>query len=139
MIKQLALKIPGFDEIEPPGNMPDKGTETLQQVIPNVIIILIIVSIILTLVFILWGGIQWTTSQGNKEALQKARQKITFAIIGLVVVLLAFFIISFVGNLFGTSQLSGFTCDQSTVGQSCPGGGTCQAGGTPLSKTYDCR
>ncbi|MCL5439154.1 MAG: efflux RND transporter permease subunit [Patescibacteria group bacterium] len=102
-MKLFALNIPQLGEINVPGNVPTAGEGTLQKIISNTIVILFVVSIILALIFLIWGGIQWSSSGGNKEAIQKARQKITFAIIGLVIILLAFFIIGFIGGLFGTN------------------------------------
>lgn len=97
----LALNLPGYNNIGAPGNVPTGNFETFQKIIGNAIIILLIVSVILTLIFLIWGGIQWTTSGGEKEGLQKARQKLTYAIIGFIVVLLSFLIISVTGGLFG--------------------------------------
>ena len=93
--------IPGSGCIKPPANVPTGNFTTFQTVIRNGIVILFIVAVILTLIFLIWGGIQWTMSGGEKEGLQKARLKLTYAIIGLVVVLLAFLIINFMGGLFG--------------------------------------
>lgn len=95
----LAIKI-GGQEIAPPGGIPEGGFDTVQTVIRNVLIILFIVAIVMTLIYLIWGGIDWITSGGNKEGLEKARKKITFAIIGLVVTLLAFLIVNVVGGFF---------------------------------------
>lgn len=100
----LAVKIGGQD-LNPPAGIPTGGFDTMQTVIRNGLVILFIVAVVLSLVFIIWGGISWTTSGGDKEALQKARKKITFAIIGLIVTLLAFLIINFIGGFFGGVNL----------------------------------
>lgn len=61
---------------------------------------IIIIGIALTAIFIIIAGIQWITSGGNKEGLQKAKARITYSIIGLIVILLSFFIIKVIGGLF---------------------------------------
>jgi predicted nucleic acid-binding Zn ribbon protein len=49
------------------------------------------------LVFMLWGALNWVTSGGDKEKLQKAQARIRNAVIGMIMVLmmLALFVIIF--------------------------------------------
>lgn len=44
-----------------------------------------IVSALLVLIYLVWGGIEWLTSGGEKAKLEKARNRITQAIIGIIV------------------------------------------------------
>lgn len=46
----------------------------------------LIAAALLALLFLLWGGIQWILSGGDKAQLESARNRITGALIGLVVV-----------------------------------------------------
>lgn len=50
--------------------------------------------------YMVWGAFQYIMASGKKEELQKARVKITYALIGFAVVLLAFFIMKFVSEFF---------------------------------------
>lgn len=61
---------------------------------------LITVGAILVIVFFLWGSIEWITSGGDSGKVQKARDRITQAIIGLVILVGSFVIIAFLGSLF---------------------------------------
>ena len=61
----------------------------------------LVLFLFLALIFLIWGGIQWTMSGGDKEGIQKARLKLTYAIIGLVVTTLAFFIVNIISGFFG--------------------------------------
>ncbi len=54
-------------------------------------------------VFIIIGGFQMVMSAGNEEAVTKAKNTITWAILGLVVAILSFSIIAIVQNLFHVS------------------------------------
>lgn len=45
---------------------------------------------IISFVFLLWGGIQWITSGGDKEAIEKARRKILYALTGLAIIFSAY-------------------------------------------------
>jgi hypothetical protein len=50
---------------------------------------------------LIYGGVLYITSGGNDEKIQKAKQTLTAAIIGLLIVLLSYVIISFVVNSLG--------------------------------------
>jgi len=69
--------------------------------IQAIITILFIIAIIIALIYLIWGGIKWIMSGGDKQALQTAREHVIAAIIGLVVVFLAYFIVTFVLTVFG--------------------------------------
>jgi uncharacterized protein YacL len=69
--------------------------------IQNVVTFLIVLAVIIALIYLLYGGIKWVTSAGDKEKVESARNHITAAIVGLIIVFLAVFIISIVLALFG--------------------------------------
>lgn len=72
-------------------------------VLSSIITIVLIAAAIIALFFLIYGGIRWITSGGDKAKVESARNTIIAAIIGLVVALLAFFIITIVLGLFGLS------------------------------------
>lgn len=102
----LALKLPGtghFKAVDPSGNVlpiPMGGIDTLAKVIRNGLTIFIIIALIIAIIILLWAAIDWLSSRGNKQNVQAARMKLTYAIVGLAVVFLAFFIVNFIGFLF---------------------------------------
>ncbi len=51
--------------------------------------------------YIVYGGIQYTTSQGEPDGVKNAQNTIFNALIGLVITLMAAAIISFIGNRLG--------------------------------------
>lgn len=53
---------------------------------------------VIFLLLMLYAGITWMTSFGNDEKVKKAKELITNAIIGLIIVLAAYAITSFIGN-----------------------------------------
>ena len=67
-------------------------TGTVQKII-NVILYIIG---ILAVVMIIIGGIQYTTSAGDQNAVTKAKNTILYGIVGLVIAVLAYAIVSFV-------------------------------------------
>ncbi len=70
--------------------------------------LLLITVSVLSLFFLIWGGIKWILSGGEKQGIEAARATITYAIIGLVISLSAFLIINVVGNLFGIDFMTIF-------------------------------
>lgn len=78
-----------------------RGTTTGQTILQNGLTIIIVLAILLALAYLIWGGIQWTTSGGDKNKVHAAQSKIMYAIIGLVVIFLSFFLIQMIGQVFG--------------------------------------
>lgn len=102
-MKYFSFKIPGYT-IDPPANLPSSltnGYSSLQSIIQTGITFLFVFTIILTIIFILYSGIAWITSGGDKEKLQKARARLTYSIIGLLVLAFSFFIVRTVVILLG--------------------------------------
>lgn len=98
MKEHLALTISGYGQINPKG-IPSGNIS--QTIIANSLIALMIGAALLTLAYLIWAGINWVMSDGDKAKITQARNKITYAIIGLVVIFLAFFLVSSVASLFG--------------------------------------
>ena len=59
---------------------------------------------ILLLIYMITGGLQMMFAKGDPKALQSAQGKITTALIGFVVVIMAYFIVSLLGRMFGIDQ-----------------------------------
>lgn len=104
-MEKLALSISGTP-IRGAGNVPTGGFYTTGTwIIQDFIFYFYIAAIILALLFIVWGGFNWITSGGDKQKLAQARQRIVFAIVGLIIAFLAYFIIGIVGNFFGVELI----------------------------------
>ncbi|MCL5411822.1 MAG: DUF1700 domain-containing protein [Patescibacteria group bacterium] len=91
----------------------------LGQLISNVIVLVIFFAALLVFIFLLIGGLQWITSGGDKAAAQAARDRITAALVGLIIVVGAFAIMLIIERVFGVSVLGGFKppTAQNTVGK----------------------
>lgn len=53
---------------------------------------------VIFLILMIYAGISWMTASGNQEKVTKAKDLIINAIIGLIIVLAAYAITSFIGN-----------------------------------------
>jgi hypothetical protein len=90
--------------VPPPVNYPNVE---LGSVISAVVGILLLVAAILAFLFLILGGIQWITSGGDKAGMEAARNKITAAIVGLIIVAAAWAIMLLVGQFIGFDLLKG--------------------------------
>lgn len=59
--------------------------------------------------FLLIGSVQWIMAGGDKDGVEKARKKITGAIVGLAVGFSIYAIIALIGYIAGTDFLNTFT------------------------------
>lgn len=62
----------------------------------------------LALAILIFAGIQWITSGGDSEKLAVAKSRIKYAIIGLVIVTLSFFIVRIVITILGGDSSGAF-------------------------------
>lgn len=67
----------------------------------------LIISAILVFVYLVWGGIQWITSGGDKGKTEEARNRITAALVGLAIVAAAWAVIQLVTYFFGIDVFGG--------------------------------
>lgn len=96
------LQIPGSSPIPIPGvggNSSVKDASIGGVLTPAFEIVFLIVSVLL-LVWLVWGIFQYIFAGGNKENLAKARSRITWAIVGFCIVLLAFTIQQYAKEIF---------------------------------------
>ena len=79
----------------------------LGQLISALVGTLLIISALLAFFFLILGGIQWITSGGDKAGMEAARNKITHAIVGLIIVGSAWAIMILVQNFLGVTIIGG--------------------------------
>lgn len=105
MIKEALAVVETIDlKTTQPGGV--KTTGTTGALIASGLQIIFIFAGLAVLVFIVWAAFDWITSGGDKEKVAGARRKITNAIIGLVLLALAYFITALVSDLVGIPILT---------------------------------
>lgn len=72
---------------------------SILDIIATVIALGIIIASISSLIFIIVGGITFILSAGDEEKIKKAVHTIRYAIIGLVISFLAFFLVAWLSRL----------------------------------------
>jgi len=108
----LSLAIPAFAQTNinpcPPNGsqfqpLCNLNANRIGPVVSSVVTILLIAAALISLFFLIWGAIRWITSGGDKSKVDSARGTIVASIIGLVIALLAFFIITVILGVFNLS------------------------------------
>lgn len=77
------------------------GGSNIAKTIQNIVVFFIVLAVIIALLYLVYGGIKWITSRGEKDQVEAARNHIIAAIVGLIVVFLAIFIVTIVLSAFG--------------------------------------
>ena len=98
--------------IDPPtGNHPEDGSEGQCRSISIFVILLLNVANYLftivgalALLFFIYGGFMLILSQGKSEQLQKGKEIILAAVIGLIIVFSAYMLVSFLGEAIGLKK-----------------------------------
>ncbi len=68
---------------------------------------LLIIAALLAFLMLILGGIQWISSGGDKAGMESARNKITHAIVGLIIVGAAWAIMILIQNFLGITIIGG--------------------------------
>lgn len=79
----------------------DTKVEAIPQYIVN---LLFLIAAFLAVAYLMYGGIKWITSRGDKIQVEAARKHIVAAVIGLVIVAGAFFALNVVFRLLGAEN-----------------------------------
>jgi len=110
-MKYLTLKLPNPQgtptEVGGPPQVPTGGLFTTgQDIIQLIINLLFVFGIVVTLISVIYSGIQWIISTGEKQKLQNARNRLIYSLVGLIIILMAFLIINFIFTLIGKELFS---------------------------------
>ncbi len=73
----------------------------------SIINVMLSVAAIIAVMFIIIGGYRYITSAGNEETAEKGRNTLVNAIIGLVIIILAYVIVGVVNNSFADRGILG--------------------------------
>jgi amino acid transporter len=72
------------------------------NILAQIINTLLVWAGVIALIFIIFGGFRYILSMGNQESVEKARNTILYAILGLIIVFLSYLIVAYLlGDLLG--------------------------------------
>jgi len=98
-----SCQVAGFDDVlsEKTENGKSHSTSPFLLVALAILDDLVRIAALVAVGFVIYGGIQYMTSQGSPESTKKAQQTIINALIGLVVAVLASSIVAYIGGNLG--------------------------------------
>lgn len=86
---------------------PGKGFATsFGGLVNGIVSFIMVIAAVLVFLYLIWGGIEWITSGGDKGKTEAARNKITSAVIGLIVIAASYAILTLALNFLGFSNLN---------------------------------
>ncbi len=91
-------------------------SENLGNLISSGLTFIFVIATIIALGWLIYGAFKWIVSGGDKTAVEEARNHITAAIVGLVIVFLAYFILSMVIYFFTGQSLQSITLPKLNLG-----------------------
>jgi len=96
-----ASKVLAAEITRPPFFFDNVGT-----LISEALNFVMILGALLVFMYLIWGGIEWITSGGDKGKTEGARNKITAAVIGLIVLAASWAILGLVLNFLGAGDIN---------------------------------
>jgi hypothetical protein len=99
----------GFGPLGLQGTTASNADITFTNFLSSTIGVLTIIAIIWFVFILITGAISYMSSGGDKAAIESSGKKILNGVIGLVVVVIAIFIIKLIGYLIGIPDILNFT------------------------------
>lgn len=78
----------------------------LGTMLTSLLTIVMAIAALAVFIYLIWGGIEWITAGGDKGKTESARNKITAAVIGIIVLAAAYAILLLVLQILGFSSLT---------------------------------
>lgn len=96
-------------------NKDPSGSGGLGIFLSNLINLFYVIAAVVLIFMLLWGAFDWITSEGNKEKVESARNKIINALVGILLFAAAFGVIKVLGQFTGFQFFVGQNSSSSKV------------------------
>ncbi|MDP3685910.1 MAG: pilin [bacterium] len=103
----FALASPAHAQFAIPPKPKGLPEGELPSLIAQIVKISLLLVGVVALGFVVYGGFRYITSRGDEREVEEAKNTITYAVVGIIVIGLAYAIIDFVFRAFGGSGGSG--------------------------------
>jgi len=101
----LAQTTPNID-LTPKGDFLKLGSLTISSIVSALIRLSLIIAALVFFFILVIGGVRWIASGGDKAQTEGARNQITAALVGLIIVFAAWAIVQLIYVFFGVNILS---------------------------------
>ena len=99
-MKALALLADKIN-LKPKGDFANLGNYEIPGIVAALIKLTLVIAALVFFFILVVGGIQWIASGGDKAQTEAARNRITAALVGLVIVFAAWAIVALINTFFG--------------------------------------
>ncbi|MCJ7804970.1 pilin [Patescibacteria group bacterium] len=79
------------------------GATIIGNLLNNVFNVMIIAGAVILIIMIIWSGIAIISGSGDKDRIQNAQKRLTYSIVGFVILICVFALANFVGGFLGLS------------------------------------
>jgi hypothetical protein len=101
------LKLPGGNTISGPiSETKFGGTLTIGSILSKAIPLIFVIGGIALLAMIIMAGFTFLTSAGDSKKMEQGKNQLTYAIVGIVIIFAAFWIVQIVGYMFGLDSMT---------------------------------
>ncbi len=105
------------------------GPTATGSIIAAIVGLMYVIGFLTALIYLITGGFYWITSAGEKNNLESARNRITQAIVGLIVIFSTYAVMSLLATFVGWSEFPKLPIPTLTGSTSSPGGSNYGPGG----------
>lgn len=98
-MRYLTLNLPGNFEVSPPPGLKNNFTD-LASIVSALLQIFFYLAVFMTFFWLVWAAFQYLVARGNKEELARARGRIIWALVGLVIIIMSFTFAKYVAQIF---------------------------------------
>ena len=108
MLSLINLVVLAAEEIniKPSGDFATLGDLTVGGIVSGFVRLILVVTALVFFFILVIGGIRWIVSGGDKAQTETARNQITAALVGLVIVFAAWAIVQLINVFFGVNIFS---------------------------------
>lgn len=104
MMNKLALNLPGGNTVPETGLQvgPNYGIQeaSLGGVISGFLNLAFYIALVLVFIWFVWGAYEYIVSEGKKEALGSARERMKWALVGFIILVAAFLVGNWAPSIF---------------------------------------
>jgi ABC-type Fe3+ transport system permease subunit len=105
MLNKLALNVPGISgdtNIPNPEGLQFSGPAqtSLGYVLSQFLNLFFTLAIVLSFLYFVWGAYEYIIAQGQKEALNNAKERIRYSLVGFILIVIAFLISNWAPSIF---------------------------------------
>lgn len=100
----LALAVPAFAQNIGVSQPTEVKIVDIGKLISTGVSVIMILAGILVFVFLVWGGMEWILSGGDKTKVESAQKRITNALVGLAIIASSWALIKIISYFFGVQS-----------------------------------